>query len=328
MLWLGAGFAAFQLVILLYLAAGGALGEYVAATRWASGYTRLGGPYSPDGLTWDNYLPQLRLSLLFWLLSRLLIAIPAVVGGFFGVFVLKERRVQQMALFVVLGYVGIATQAKFFLYHYFYLLPFLALLAGWALDRWFSLLARSLSRGWALASGALLVALLLISTPDVLDSSISQWKSYYRYYRYPEEHDYYYDYFGPWNGGTFSYRASQATAEYVQQRTAPGDMIYVWGYDPLVYLIAQRPHASRFIYSFPLMTPWAPPEWKEEFIRDMETKAPVYFIVQRYEGAPWITGLDVDSGDFVPTFTPLQNLLDTRYQLEAEIEDYLIFRRQ
>src|SRR5262249_16910521 len=42
MVWLGAGFAAFQAALALYLALGGALGEYIAATRFATGYTRLG----------------------------------------------------------------------------------------------------------------------------------------------------------------------------------------------------------------------------------------------------------------------------------------------
>ncbi|MGH2584784.1 MAG: hypothetical protein ACRDJE_07700, partial [Dehalococcoidia bacterium] len=103
MLWLGAGFALVQGALLLYLAVGGALGEYIAATRFASGYTLLGGPYAPDGLTTGRYLEAVRLSFLFWALGRLLLTAPAIVGGFLGVFVLHERRVQQMVLFVVLG---------------------------------------------------------------------------------------------------------------------------------------------------------------------------------------------------------------------------------
>ena len=101
---------------------------------------------------------------------------PAIVGGFLGVFVLRERRVQQLVLFVVLGYVGIAAQAKFFEYHMLYLLPPLALLAGWGWDRTFQLLARARGRGMALAGGALLLALAGIATPGVVGSVWWEWK--------------------------------------------------------------------------------------------------------------------------------------------------------
>ena len=69
MLWLAAGFVLVQVVLLSYLALGGALGEFIAATRFASGYTRLGGPYAPEGLTTSKYLETLRLSFLLWALA-------------------------------------------------------------------------------------------------------------------------------------------------------------------------------------------------------------------------------------------------------------------
>lgn len=327
MLALGAGFAAFQAAVLAYLTLGGALGEYIAATRWAGAYTKLGGPYSPEGLTWSNYWPAVRFSFLFWMLGRLLLTAPAVAGALVGVFIVKERRVQQVVLFVALAYLGIAAQAKFFTYHYFYLLLPAALLAGWAWDRCFGALRRSLATGAARAASAVIVALLALSTPEVLDVAIAQWRSNIAYYRDPDDRESFFDYFGPWNGGSFSYLASAATADYIAVRTRPEDTIYVWGYDPLVYLLAQREPASRFIYSFPLMTNWSPPHWKAEFIADLERRAPLYFLVQRYEGARWITGLTVDSGEYIAWFPALERVLAEDYTLEAEIEDFLIYRR-
>jgi hypothetical protein len=327
MLWLGAGFVLVQALLLLYLAAGGALGEYIAATRFASGYTTLGGPWAPEGATVGKYLETVRLSFLFWALGRLLLTAPAIVGGVAGVFFLRERRVQQLVLFAVLCYAGIAAQAKFFPYHYLYMLPFLALLAGWAWDRVIRLLARRRGPRMALIGGALLVTGLGLSTPEVVDSAWYQWQSHVRYYTHPESREDYYDFFGPWGGGTFSYRASRDTAYYLYRRTEPGDHLYVWGYDPLIYLLAQRPSSSRFIYSFPLMSDWAPHAWQSEFLSDLEQVPPVYFVVQRYEGALWITGHTIDTGEYIAWFPALERWLADNYQLEAEIEDYLIYRR-
>src|SRR5205085_10989670 len=102
--WLGAGFVALQAAFVLYLAAGGALGEFVAATRFAAGYTRIGGPWQgPHGPTWQDYLQAVRLSFPSWALARLVVTAPAVVGGFYGAVIVRERRVQQLVLIVALG---------------------------------------------------------------------------------------------------------------------------------------------------------------------------------------------------------------------------------
>ena len=327
MLWLGAGFALVQGAVLLYLVAGGALDDYIEATRFAAGYTRLGGHYAPEGLTTGKYLEQVRLAFLFWALGKLILTAPAIVGGFLAVFVLRERRAQQLVLFVLLANAGIMAQAKFFPYHYLYVVPFLALLAGWAWVRAFALLARARGRAMVAAGGALLVVLLGLSTPEVVDGAWLQWKSYVEFHRRPETRELYYDFFGPWNGGPYSYRASRETAYYVGRRTQPGEHIYVWGYDPLIYLLADRPSSSRFIYSFPLMSDWAPRSWSDEFMAELHARPPAYFLVQRYEGARWITGHIVDTGEYISWFPALDAWLKSNYRLETEIEDYLIYRR-
>jgi hypothetical protein len=327
MLWLGVGFGLVQAAVVLYLAAGGALDDYIEATRFAAGYTRLGGHYAPNGLTTTKYLEQVRLAFLFWALGKLVVTAPAIVGGFLGVFVLRERRVQQLVLFVLLANLGIMAQAKFFPYHYLYLLPFMALLAGWGWVRAFRLLARARGPALATAAGALLVVMFGLSTPEVVDSAWLQWKGYVEFHRSPETRERYYDYFGAWGGGTFSYRASREAAYYVARRTQPGEHVYVWGYDPLIYLLADRPSSSRFIYSFPLMSDWAPRSWQEEFMDELAARPPTYFLVQRAEGARWITGHVVDTGEYISWFPALQSWLRAHYRLETEIEDYMIYRR-
>ena len=330
MVWLGVGFAALQLALALWLASGGALGEYVDATRFATGYTGLGGPWSPpEGPTLGSYLQTLRFSFLYWALARLVLTAPAIIGGFVGVFVLRDRRVGQLVLFLVLAYAGIAAQAKFFWYHFSYMLPFLALLGGWTWDRTYRYLRELRSGRTALAATGLLATALLLSTPEVLDTGLSQWRSYVQYYTRPHEREYFYDLFGPWGaGGGFAYRASRNTAYEIRIRTQPGDSIYVWGYDPLIYLLADRPHASRFIYAFPLMSDWAPDAWTSEFLADMQAHAPVYFVTQRNEGGPWITGHNIDPADYVDWFPALRYWLDNNYDLEMEVEDYQLYRRR
>jgi hypothetical protein len=329
MLWLGVGFAALQAVLALYLAAGGALGEYIAATRFASGYVKIGGPWMPDsGPTLRSFLDAVRFSFTGWAEARLVLMVPAVIGAFYGSFVANDRRIQRLTVFVVLGYVGIALQAKFFWYHYWYLLAFLALLGGWWWDDAYRHVRRVQPRAVALGAMALVAGLLLLSTPDVLDNGYHQWRSYADYYRHPEHRAAFDLLFGGYNdGGGFSYVASRQVSDYLTAHTRPGDSLEIWGYDPLIYLTTGRPNASRFIYALPLMSAWAPKSWQHGFMDEMRKNAPVYFVAQRHEGGPWITGNTIDPADYVDHFPELKQWLDANYHHETDIEDYILYRR-
>jgi hypothetical protein len=322
MVWMGVGFVAFQIVLAIYLVIGGAFGEFIAATRFAAGYTRIGGPWQgPEGPTTSAYLDTVRFSFLYWALGRLVLTAPAVIGGIYGAFFVRDRRCQQMLLFVALAYAGIAVQGKFFWYHYSYMLPFLALLAGWAWDRAIARLRVSQPRPAAYGVIGVLAGALLLATPEVLDRGIRQWKDYVRYYTHPAERERFYAGFG-------GYPASQEAAWYLQRHTEPNDQIYVWGYDPLLYLLSGRGHANRFIYAFPMMSDWAPPEWRDEFIADMQADPPIYFVTQHDQGGPWITGHEIDPADYIAWLPPLRQWLQNNYDLETEIEAFKIYRRR
>lgn len=310
------------MVLALYLTAGGALGKYIAAMRYAAGYTGQGGPWMPpEGPTLRSYLQAVRFSFLYWASARLVLTTPAVTGGFFGVFVLRERRIQQLVLFVVLAYVGIAAQAKFFWYQYWYMLPFLALLGGWTWDRTFSLLHRSQPRVLALTASAALVGGLLLSTPEVLDNGTSQWRSYVHYYTRPDRREEFY-------AGFDTYLLSRNIADYVRSQTEPDEVIYVWGNDPLISLRADRRTTSRFFYSQPLMSAWAPSPWQRQFMDELQARPPAFFIVQRHHLERWITGHTIGYVDYIGRIPALQQWLENNYALDTESEAHLVYRRR
>ena len=321
MILIGIGFALAQGAFAAYLLAGGAFGEFILATRFATGYTRLGGPWQgPDGPTTASYLNALRLSFLHWALVRIVLTVPAALAAFSGTFLRRERRVIVLSLFCLLGYTGIAMQAKFFWYHFLYLVPFFALLAGWGWDQLLVRLRRTMGRTPAYATGLVLAILFCLWTPDVSDNGWYQWRSFLRYRADPEWRQAYFAYFG-------GYDETRETADYLQRNTAPGEAFYIWGYDPLIYLLADRPHAQRFIYSFPMMSAWAPPAWTEEFVAAMRAKPPRYFVTQHNQGGPWIVGHEIDPAYYVPSIPALNEWLHENYTMETQIESYVIYRR-
>jgi hypothetical protein len=67
----------------------------------------------------------------------------------------------------------------------------------------------------------------------------------------------------------------EETAAYVRTHSAPGTPLLVWGHASDVYLFAQRPPASRYVYSLALLTPhYADAAMVERFIAELRSSAP------------------------------------------------------
>ncbi|MGH2602653.1 MAG: ArnT family glycosyltransferase, partial [Dehalococcoidia bacterium] len=325
---LAGGGVAIEIVALLWLILYGAVGEYLYAQfGFASQYARQGGPYSPEGLNAANYLSGLRSGTMFIAFARLILVAPAVAAVVIG-FTRRDRPALETGALALAAYAGVAIQAKYFLYHWHLLLPFLALLSGYAATSLWRTL-REGGRGPVVSGLAVagVGGLLLLFTPNVTDRAVREWSGFF-YWLQPENREAYYNRFGLYGRGSFSFRASDDVAIYLRERTQPGDTIFVWGYDPLLYVATDRDSPSRFTSFLPLMSEWTPPEWVDEFVDDLEQRRPAYIILQANENAPWITGHWIDPVDFVPLLPRFKVLLDRDYELDGTIEDYTLYRRR
>ncbi|MFN8559765.1 MAG: hypothetical protein U0531_21270 [Dehalococcoidia bacterium] len=169
---------------------------------------------------------------------------------------------------------------------------------------------------------------LILLSPSVMNYAYAQWDSHLHRHDTAVAWVRWANQFGGYGEGAFSYLADVQVAEYLRERTAPSDTVYVFGYDPLVYLLSGRQSASRFIYSLPFMSSWAPKRWLDEFSAELERNRPAYFLVQKNEGAAtWITGQSEDTAAWVWKLSPVRGRLEREYVEEAEIEDFTIYRR-
>jgi hypothetical protein len=329
-LWAGGGFLAVQAALLAYLAAGHALHAYLEATRFAAGYARLGWPFAPRERTFFTFLDYVRDSLALFTFSHAVFVLPALAGMFAAFFVARDRALRAAAAMTLVGFLGIAVQQKFFWYHWQVLFPALALLAGWTWDRAFSLLERLRADSWAALGQGTLVAALLLLTPAVTEQAYDQWDGFLHRNDSVTARLAYENQFGPYADGTYSYLADRQVADYVRAHTRPHESIYVFGYEPLIYLLSERASASRFIYSLPFMSGWAPRRWLDEFLAEIDRNRPVYFIVQRNEGAAeWITGQRLDTAAWATRLLPgVAARLERDYAYEVEIEDFTLYRRR
>jgi hypothetical protein len=134
------------------------------------------------------------------------------------------------------------------------------------------------------------------------------------------------------NGTVFDYTEDYDVAEYLRTRTEPNDYIQVWGYESLVYYLADRNAASRFQMTHPLVMrepgePITPMQqrWRDEFIGAMHLNRPRYVAVVRDDNWWWAPE-ERTSEQLLDDFPEWKAFIQKHYQLEHTIGRFLIYR--
>jgi 4-amino-4-deoxy-L-arabinose transferase-like glycosyltransferase len=213
-------------------------------------------------------------------------------------------------------------QGKFFRYHWIAALPPLCLLAGVG-AAWLAAWPRE-RRRWVPVS-ALALALpalwsLVANGPEYVAAAGRALQ------RVPER--VYLARFGRPEGGDFSFLGDVMAAQYVRAARAPERGVFIWGFEPLVYLLSGTSPPTRFIFAVPLVAPWAPAAWREELMRDLRAHPPQIILVVSHDVYPWATGLRADSAALLKQFPALNSFVQQHYQFQQVIEDFIVYRKR
>ena len=135
------------------------------------------------------------------------------------------------------------------------------------------------------------------------------------------------------NALVFDFTEDFDVAEYLRTHTAPDEPIQVWGYESLVYYLADRDAASRFQMTHPLVmrvpgegiTPMQL-EWRKEFMQDMERRQPKYVAVVRNDNWWWAPG-EKTSEQLLEDFAEWKAFIQKNYVLEHTVGRFLVYRR-
>ncbi len=241
---------------------------------------------------------------------------------------------EREGIFLVLGIIaiqltGVTMQGKFFPYHYAATLTLIAFISGLGL---YKLFRRCLvaGPGSLLALGSFVV--VAVSMRDgARDLPQGFWERTGMRLSFLMRQE-------PFRSRADLDRELSVVADYnldadrrvaleIRSRTRETDPVFIWGFEPSIYFLAERPLASRWTYDVPQRTQWERGYSRRELLKDLSLKRPKLIIVQRRDVFPSVTGSPLDSRDELPNFPELKNLIDAQYVKVREIEDFEIYER-
>jgi hypothetical protein len=211
----------------------------------------------------------------------------------------------------LLAAAGVVVQGKFFLYHWTPVLPFLALGAAAGSRRlaggrgWVILLLPCL---WTLVGSGEAYRGAAARVVGALPAA--EWDARFN------------------SGADYAHDETVRAAARVRSLTRPGDSVLVWGFEPNLYLLADRRPPTRFFFNVPVAAPWTPTAWRYEFLRDLEANPPALIAVLRRDAIPWANGLPGDSAAQLAAWPELAAWVEGGYQEVAAEGDFTFLARR
>lgn len=210
--------------------------------------------------------------------------------------------------------VGVAMQGKFFPYHYGATWPLTGLLAALGY-RGLLRKARSMRRvGLALLVPVFLVAVFGRSaTKDTADSFLVRTKKRLAIVAGGLSDQKTKDELS--SVADIDTAAIRATADELREKVPADRTIFLWGFEPSMYDIAERRAATRYIYDVPQRVSWAKEEHRRILMDDLRKNPPAAIVLEHWDVIPMVTGDGIDSADTLRDFHDLRKLVEERYEL-------------
>jgi len=243
-------------------------------------------------------------------------------GVLLALFLPRRHPREREALFLVIGaaflqVVGIALQAKFFPYHYGGVLPLAALTAVWGYAKLSFMPGASLWLTVVAALGLHYLGVqhaLLLRSGERLQALVDAPRRNQINDRLYTIHDV--------NAG-----ADRLAAEWIAANTPEHLPIYVWGFEPVIYELAQRRSASRYIYNVPQRSAWGQEAARETLMRELMSSPPSAIVTAKEDRLYHVVGNSLDSHEALLTFPELYRFIQEAYVEVAAVEDLTIFSR-
>jgi hypothetical protein len=114
----------------------------------------------------------------------------------------------------------------------------------------------------------------------------------------------------------------------LRRRVAPDDFVFIWGFEPMIYDMAERRSATRFIYNVPQRVAWYRDRARADLMADLDRHPPKAVVVEHRDVFPAVTGDAIDSADTLKKFPALDARIREGYDLATTIEDFDVYLKR
>jgi len=246
----------------------------------------------------------------------------------------KKRELARLApilLSVAIGYLCLALQVRFHAYGFETVFPFAAVVWGYLAVKIYQgfrgLAQRCSARGWSLARVLVWVLFVNVAAwplPGQMVSIVGQYRALADWTRGREV--FYTSY--PWANPISHFPDQMQVISYLRKNLAPGDSAFVWGSEPLIYFLTSRPCPTRFVTNLALVSPWSPPVWRDEMVRELEKSPPRFLVVARDDAVSNITYTQWDSEEYLRAYPEFAIFISDYYEIAKNLHNFAIYQRR
>jgi len=130
-----------------------------------------------------------------------------------------------------------------------------------------------------------------------------------------------------WGRGDYNFGENEMVAEKISRETDPDDTIFVWGFEPGLYSLAQRAPASRFLYDYPLMPTFESVHevFQKQLMSDLHQNRPARVLVYTND----LNAIETsDSRQQLQANQELREFLSRNYEPAWSFGDAMCLRRK
>ncbi|WP_375172602.1 ArnT family glycosyltransferase [Pseudooceanicola sp.] len=126
----------------------------------------------------------------------------------------------------------------------------------------------------------------------------------------------------------FDVVATQEFAARLATHRQAGDSLFLWGYETMLYLLAQEPPRYRYPYAWPFVVDFHDGRYTDDLMRRLAADPPKHIVVQDHDATPWATGRPESSAEFLALFPELRTFIEVGYEEVDRTERFRLMERR
>jgi hypothetical protein len=119
--------------------------------------------------------------------------------------------------------------------------------------------------------------------------------------------------------------ANREVADYLRAHVPADRAVFVWGFEPVIYDLADRTPASRFIYDVPQRVSWVGARMRAALMTDLAAAHPAAIVVEHGDVFANVTGNSDDSAAALAHVPELARMLHDEFRFATRIADFDIY---